>query len=255
MFFSLEKLKINPYTEKDKVNMNSVVKIAFAIVGFFTKFVFVDRMCVIFHVDECPAMIDLTIPNGMVALSLLCTFGSCRFMQLLFRRQSLPKYMECALDGMVSTYLTDVSLRQLWIPLLNFAQRLCMHSSIFLMDLARGDLVTSVKPIAIWVRRDAMEVLRFGIAMMFVYTMLHVTGVIGALYRKYFEWFGQAVGDNMNWTDNPTFLLDDESNSSIVPSKSVVEDEMQMPPRTINLRKSNRTPPILRRKKVNFENL
>lgn len=212
--------------------MVAVLKTTLGLVAFFTKFTLVDRLCLVFYPDQCPAELDLSVPNALVALSLLMAFGSCHFMQLLFRDNPMPRWLENIIDAFIIMYLTEVTIRQMWIPLLDVAYWLCKLVAVGLSELVSGEMESKVKPIVMWLQNDAMNLIQITIALVFVYIMLHVTGTLRSVKMAYFNRFGRAPGDDCTWnyTKDGGFRLPNEcpvAKESPVPKQSI----LKTPPR------------------------
>lgn len=184
--------------------MVSVVKTTLGMIAFYTNFVFINRLCLIFEPDQCPAQLDISVPNAMVAFSLLIALGSCQFMHIIFRKHAMPGWVANILDALVTMYLTELCIRQLWIPLLDLAFWMCDQSAQLLVEMTSGGLAARTQPIAMWLQNEAMHSVQMAVAFGFVYTMLYVTGFVDGVKQSYFNRFGRAKGDDTSDVLNAT---------------------------------------------------
>lgn len=175
--------------------MVSTIKITLGMIAFYTNFMFINRLCLVFEPNQCPAELDMSLPNALVAFSLLVSLGNCNFMQIVFRIHAMPLWVANVMDALVTMYLTELIIRQFWIPLLAMAHLMCEQLAMYLHELSSGGMVSSFNPITVWLKHDAMFAIQIAIAFVFVYIMLHVTGFLEWVKRTYFNWFGRAHGD------------------------------------------------------------
>lgn len=177
--------------------MVSAVKATLGMMAFYMNFMFINRLCLIIEPNQCPAELDMSVPNALVAFSLLLSLGSCHFMDIVFCQHTMPAWVSNILDALVSMYLTELIIRQFWIPLLDLAYWMCNRFANCLQDLSNGAFSHSlIDPVAGWLRTDAMHSIQMAIALAFVCIMLYVTGTIEFCQHIYFNQFGRAPGDD-----------------------------------------------------------
>lgn len=187
--------------------MVSAVKTTLGMLAFSTNFMFINRLCLIFEPSQCPAELDMSMPNALVAFSLLVALGNCHFMQIIFRNHAMPSWVANILDAFVTMYLTELIIRQFWIPLLDLSYCVCNQCAIYLHEFSKGGMVNTINPITVWLKTDAMHSIQMTIALGFVYIMLNVTGFVEFVKRLYFNWFGRAPGDDdLRWRNEEKYL-------------------------------------------------
>lgn len=139
----------------------------------------------------------LTVPTAIVTVSLLATLASCPWTRLVFHYtpHRPPRCVRLLLDVCLTASLTDALLRGCWLPALDAAFHACQSAAALLAALADGRFAGELRPAVRWLRLDAMRLVRATLALLVVWVMLAVTGVLAHLGARYFEWFGRADGD------------------------------------------------------------